>query len=129
MNYYEMSRTNYFPVKDRGAFEEAVQAIDGIDLVWKDEQAALLFEDGVPMDCEDDDGNEVEFDLVNFVMPHLQDGYVCVLTGIGYEGMRYHTGFALAFNNAGEMVSIATGEIYNKAEQAGLGVISSEATY
>lgn len=136
MNYYEMARTNYFPVKDREAFEEAAQPICGMDWAWVDDlsddgdhQVALFFEDGVPVEYVDDDGEENGFNIKDFVTAHLREGYVCVLTSIGYEGMRYNGGFAMAFNSSGESVYINTDDIYNKAVEEGLGHITSEATY
>ena len=92
MNYYEHTRTNYFPVKDKDTFERACDEIPGMNTHW-------------------------------------EEGQVCVVTGVGYEGMRYVAGFALAFNSEGRQVYINTDSIYNLSDTAELGQITSRAEY
>ncbi len=127
-NYYEDGRTNYFKVKDSKKFLDEVGEYDVEVITRKDEKTGdILYglmtqsEEGWPYWQIDDDGNEFEVHLFEngIVEDNLEDGWVCIYMGIGKEKMRYLTGYAVAFNNNGEVEIVNLNIIYDKAKRLG----------
>jgi hypothetical protein len=115
MNYNEQARTNYFKVKDKEALERFVELIDA-ELDWEDGQACILAECGIPPSVTDEETEEdVDINMVEEAKKFLADGEILVLQGNGSEGMRIFTGFAVAFDNKGNSVSLSLDDIYAKA--------------
>jgi len=114
------SRTNYFHVKDAQAFKEAMSALD-VE-VWDNAEDATLFGLGCG---EWSDGSwpsydveeEVDFDFIDKVWPHLADGEVAVFETIGAEKLRYLTGHATAVDHTGARVDIDIRDIYELAKR------------
>jgi hypothetical protein len=136
-NYYETARTNYFAVKDEKKFLEEINNVAGINVVSTEDKRTgnLLFavlgdmEDGFP-DCFFDE--EIENFEKNYLFEggiierHLADGWVCVRIGIGNEKLRYLSGYAIAFNNRGEVKEIFLDDIYEIASALGNRITKAE---
>ncbi len=127
-DWYGVSRSNYFRVKDHDAFTEAMGGLD-LRVVegGKGETAGMV---AVISDAEYGDwpsevfdeaaDDYVEVDLVTRIAEHLVDGEVCVLVSAGAEKERYVTGTATAFTNQGnaKAINLSLNDIYAKAKEA-----------
>lgn len=126
-NYYGTGRTNWFKVKDADAFKAemekfSVEVGEGKGYGEEDGLFALfgLSEEGMPWqyyDEEADDYVDIEWDKV--LGKHLADDWVCVLQEVGNEKMRYVNGFAMAFNNRGDVETLNLSKIYDLAKDFG----------
>lgn len=139
-NYYEYARTNYFLVKDQNAFINATYDMNnkGADLEVITQEApdgvvrhGLLanMESGFPTELEyEEDGVWVDavLDWQQFFIDHLADDEVAVIMGVGFEKLRYLTGWATAYNNKGEMREINIYDIYASARELGSQVTYAE---
>lgn len=119
-NYYAVSRTNYFRVKDENAFRDWV-AEAGFQIWIGDGQNEGMLALG-PNEFSDDGCLDLPYDdeprdLVDELSQHLTDDTVCVLMESGHEKMRYVTGNAVAFNSKGEFVQVNLNDIYALAKQ------------
>lgn len=112
MDYAGIARSNYFRVKDAAAFRAFVKELPGVRLAEKDDRFALLADEGWPSSRSNDD----DLDIIQELAPHIADGNVAVLMAVGYEGMRYVDGVAVAVNNKGETRRVSLEEIYKLAE-------------
>jgi hypothetical protein len=131
-NYYASARSNYFRVKDRSAFEEAMVGLSDLSIVEDEEgRVALLCNQGDgggwPCGRFDDNDDYVEVDVADVIAGHLADDEVAVLVEAGAEKLRYVAGFAVAINGVGERREIALHHIYELASELGPNV--SEAAY
>ena len=119
-NYYASSRTNYFNVKDRKAFDEALENIPDIDIITSDDKVGILCigESGsFPSFLFDEEtGDEEEIDISDIVAGHLIEGDIAIFMEVGAEKMRYLIGAAWAVNHKNEHVMINLSDIYNKAK-------------
>jgi hypothetical protein len=126
-NYVEMARTNYFKVKEDRIEDFQVWAdtmlVEVVDN-WKEGTVAILMDEGVPSFLLDEQDEMVEIDFVGDLSEFLADGEVAVIEGVGYENLRYLSGFALAVNNKNEQRHISLTEIYKLAQELGEGSIS-----
>ncbi len=125
MDWVGTARSNYFAVKDRDAFNQAMQALDA-RIVEHDSTAKVAListSDGGDWPDMDDEGEDIDFP--DLVASHLCDGEVAVFMCIGHEGNRYLTGVAIAVNARGEQVLVSMGDIYECAAQA-FGVAKSD---
>lgn len=134
-NYYSKGRTNHFAVKDPEAFQAEVTPLIEEGEVIREERDGvdgfiLLFSEGIPSEIwnpEDEEMEEpIQLDWENIIAPHLVDGEVCVIQEIGWERMRYLTGYATAFNNKGERESISLSSIYDQAKELGTRITWAE---
>jgi len=124
-NYYEQSRSSYFKVKDKAAFQAFLDRFCGAVEMIEDEKdknrVGFLAPEGIPSEwgVADADGMEesVEVDFVGELAGHLADHEVLIIVGNGYEKMRYLTGFAVAINNKGERRQVTVEDIYELAKQ------------
>ena len=114
-NYYGTGRTNWFKVNDTAAFttEMSKYAVEvGED---KDGLVALfgLSEEGMPWSYWDEDTDDhIDIEWNEVISKHLADDWVCVIQEVGNEKMRYVRGFAMAFNNKGEVKTVSLDDIY-----------------
>lgn len=125
-NYFSVSRTNYFRVKDNAAFLQMMDSLSGEDVVLWNETAAdgtVYFAfgaygniDGLPTSDEEN----YDFDLfIDTLKKHVAEDDAVILIESGYEKLRYVTGYAtiitsdsveyvslcdLALKKAGEML-------------------------
>lgn len=129
-NYYAMGRTNHFAVKDPEAFQAEIEPLMNDGTIFREERDGvdgfiLLFPDGLPTYYEEvneeseEYGESYELDWIEIIATHLADGEVCVIQEIGFEKLRYLTGYATAFNNEGETKNINIYSIYKEAEALG----------
>lgn len=128
-NYYGTGRSNYFRVKDREKFEEALAALPVTVVESRSDQSLIALLDG------NDNGDgwimydyeaEEDVDYVELVAPHLADGEVCIMAEVGTEKYRYLVGWAVAFNNKGVQVSVDLENIYTLAQGLGKNVTRAE---
>lgn len=134
-NYYSKGRTNHFAVKDPEAFQAEVTPLVEEGEVIREERDGvdgfiLLFPEGIPTQVwnpEDEEADEpMEIDWVSLISGHLADGEVCVIQEIGWERLRYLTGYAVAFNNKGEKENINIYNIYDQAKELGTRITQAE---
>ena len=124
-NYYEQSRSNYFKVKDRAAFQAFLERFgEAVELIEDEkdkDRVGFLAQEGIPSEwvVTDADGMEesVPVDFVSELAGHLADHEVMIVTGTGYEKMRYLVGFAVAINNRKERREVDLANIYALARQ------------
>ena len=117
-NYEGRCRSNYFRLRDADAVARYRELCErfGLHLLLKEgdapEEHAGHFgfyceADGpgegsyptVYADEDEEENGEVEADLADELAPLLADGSTCVIVEVGYEKMRYLTGWAVAFTN------------------------------
>jgi len=142
MNYIGSARSNYFTVKDLEAFKAFLVQFGDVELIEGDgdRKGLVGFVVGRNSDSgslpdrkpvrgeggEDCGADEEDCDFIAEVAPHLADGQVGVVIEVGFEGLRYLSGCATAFNNRGEDKRIYTGDIYELARQLGPSVTLAE---
>ena len=117
-NWYGTSRSNYFNVKDEGAFREWAERRD-LEVL---ENPSGLFgvapssmsEDGSwpSYDCDED----CEIDFQAELIEHLAEGQVAIIMTIGAEKLRYLTGYSVALAWDGRRISVDIADIYDKVE-------------
>lgn len=128
MNYVETARSNYFAVKDRAAFEAWAEDLD-LAVIENYDLVGFLSENeqGIPNERWNEDlGDFEEFDFYGELRQHLVPGHVAVVMAVGYEGMRYLTGRAVAVNAKGTIRSLSLDDIYGKARVLGKQVTAVE---
>ena len=120
-NYYEQSRSNYFKVKDKAAFQAFLDRFGGaVEMIEDDKgRVGFLAQFGIPSTCMlADDGKEPEeVDFVSELAAYLADNEVAVVMANGYEKMRYLVGYAIAINNKKERREVDLAGIYELASQ------------
>lgn len=126
-NWYGMSRSNYFRVKDEAAFRAAMIDVGAHVETNKDGLFAVFGDDEGYWPSYNGETDE-EFDFTEKVAPHLADGEIAVFITVGNEKARYGTGCAIAFDNTGEAESLDIDRIYELAEQR-WGKRPTEASY
>lgn len=114
MNYYETARTNTVKIKDMEGLIRGVGKIN-LEINERDDGVCFLAECGWPEWTADEDGNETSFDPETDICPYMEEDQVLVIMSSGYEGVRYVTGWAKAYNAKGESVYIELEDIYDKA--------------
>ena len=117
-NWYGTSRSNYFNVKDEGAFREWAERRDleiFTNLVGQLAVApSSMSEDGSWPSYDDDDDCEIDFQAE--LIEHLAEGQVAIIMTIGAEKLRYLTGYSVALAWDGRRISIDIADIYDKVE-------------
>lgn len=127
-NYSAAARSNYFKVKARAAFLEAIRPFD-IQLADGPNGLCLLSNAESGWDWYNPRTDEpiLPEELIG---PHLQDGEVCILMEAGAEKLRYISGYAEAFDNTGKRITICLQDIYPMArKEFGENASITEATY
>ena len=118
-NYVGHTRTNYFRVQDREAFDAWVETLDDDAEVWeRDDQVAFGFANAIPNyrfnpETEDYD----EFDIFAELAEHLVEGEIAVIQSIGHEKLRALTSFSFAVRSDGDTVGMTNDEIYDRAHE------------
>jgi hypothetical protein len=134
-NWYGMSRSNYFRVKDEAQFRRWAEELELA--VISDEHGRFGFysnteDGGLPScRCTEDRDDLQEIDIVGELSAHLAEGEIAVLMSAGHEKARYVSGYAVALNRDGGRISVSLSDIYEKAASTfGIEVNSiSEAQY
>lgn len=114
-NYCATARSNYFRIKDAGAFKKWCQK-RRLNSWIKDDRYAIspdeTTETGWPRyDGDTDDEIDLELELSK----HLDPSDIAVLMEIGSEKLRYLTGEAVAVSASGETCRVSLDDIYNHA--------------
>lgn len=126
-NFEGVARSNYFKVKDREAFEAALEET-GVE-IWpgvgpNEGRVALGFPDPSFIVYRSDAYDE-EADVPEMVSAHLAEGEIAVFMMVGYEKMRYVVGFALAVDSTGKSVEVNIDSIYDLASRELSGTATS----
>ena len=117
-NWYGTSRTNYFKVKDREAFNTWVSTLGGDLYVFEGEAGrvglgANTADGSWPTSCFDDETNDyVDIDFVFELAEHLVENEVAIIMVSGAEKLRYITGYAVAIRSDGRELQINLDDIY-----------------
>lgn len=120
MNDISAARTNYFEVRDPGAFRQKMEAGFGglIRLTEQDGKFAVIATNGDWPDEILRDGNFEAVGFIYMVAEHLIDGEVAVFMQAGHEGNRYVFGYAVAITNALKPIEVNLANIYELAGKA-----------
>ena len=125
-NYYGMSKSNYFKVNDIELFKTELESYpvnvftvdrDGVELVSfvdNDEN-----EGNVDSYYDEESDEYIDVDWPDVFRRHLADNWVAIVEGIGNEKYRYFNGYAVAYNNKGEVRSVGINAIYDLARDLG----------
>lgn len=124
-NYYAYARSNYFRVRDLDAFTEATDGLD-LTVITREVSGTALVgllctaDGGWPSYRRNPDtGDDEDFDLPDFIAPHLAERAVAVFLEVGWEKLRYLTGWAVAINHDGERAAVSLDDIYPLAAELG----------
>jgi len=121
-NWYGHARSNYFKVKDAEAFKNWVKAVDSLDW-WETDNGFAIYSTcpesgGWPSERYDEDTDEHEdFNLVDDLAEHLQEGEVAILMEVGAAKLRYLTGHAIAVRSDGGRLALSLDDIYKRVAQ------------
>jgi len=122
--YSELSRSNYFLVKDRLAFEEFLSSFgDELDLIRAagTNRVGFLAAEGIPTKLEPSDGSDPDdapdVDFMAELAKHLKDGEVAIVVTTGHMKLQYLTGTAVAVNSRGERRVVSLDDIYVQAAE------------
>ena len=120
-NWYGLSRTNTFKVKDEAAFRAWADTLPEVELIDKNDAHFGFYTtgDGMWPSCryqeECDDWNEMNF--AEELATHLAEGEVAVLITVGHEKARYGTGYAVAIRSDGKSLAVNIDDIYAKVRR------------
>ncbi len=126
-NYECLARSNYFRVNDAAAFAAYCDRFD-FEKIERTTDGVTLYgfyagENGLPVSIYDEDaGEDVDCSWLQELAALLADGAVAIVHEIGYEKLRYLTGYACAFNNKGDIREISLGDMMPIAESMGTDV-------
>jgi hypothetical protein len=126
-NYYGVTRSNYFAVKNEEEFRAEIANLP-VELIEAKEEGKKVFgfidsdaDGGGDIDTiwneETDESEEVDWQA--FFQKHLADDWVAIIVASGAEKYRYINGYAIAYNNKGETRSVGIEDIYKLAEDLG----------
>lgn len=115
-DWWGISRSNYFKVKDKEAFKSWLSEVGEVSVLHEDNDYIATAGDhfgGWP----NSRGEEAEaFDFAEELSGFLAEDEIAVLMETGAEKLRYMTGTAVAVNSRGERVEIHLSDIYAQAE-------------
>lgn len=130
-NYEARERTNYFKVKDPDKFREWATRLK-LEINQSEEQLFALIPnsdyDEFPGNVEDEEGNYYDVDFDAELATHLADGEVVIIMHVGYEKFHYLCGYASAFDNKGQSISISLNDIYEQVKEK-WGIEPTECSY
>lgn len=123
-NYDAWARTNYVKVSDLEGLKSALEPFQ-LTLIESSEEGyyCLLceYEGGWGEVIYNDEGEDVTFDFLEHVMPYVEVGQVLVFQEVGYEKLRYLTGYSCALirraDNSVDSISINLVDIYDLAKE------------
>jgi hypothetical protein len=79
-------------------------------------------ESGWSSSCWDDKRQkDIEFEITDIVAAHLSPGEVAIFISIGWEGIQYLAGYAVAVNSKNERVQVTLDDIYKYPRVLALG--------
>jgi len=130
-NYYGAGRSNYFRVKNPIFFVDMCNRVD-IEYEQKNDKFVIFGDEDhgdIPSSYYDDEENEYEFDIVDFLAYQLHEDDVFIFMHSGAEGKSYIGGTAFWVNANGETGNIDLSNIYDMAEQANPSKTITKAQY
>jgi hypothetical protein len=116
-NWYGKSRSNYFAVKDEGAFN-ALMALYEVEVIGNADGLLGFIsktEFGTIPTREHEDSGEDPICILDELVEHLAEGHICVVMEVGSEKNCYVSGNAIAVSSTGETVEISLDDIYTAA--------------
>jgi hypothetical protein len=125
-DYVGQSRSNYFRVKDREAFEKWAASC-GLQVEESAPDSGLvgIFYDGgswplseMPADTGDPSFDFEEHDVPSELQDFLQEGEVAILMDAGWEKLRYISGYAVAVTPGKPLAQVCLQDIYDVASKA-----------
>lgn len=120
-NYYAYARSNYFKVKDLPAFGALCRKwnLEKIDDGMGRVGFLVQAEDGLSAGHYYDaaTGEIVDAGFEQELASHLEPGGIAIVIQVGWEKLRYLTGWSWAVNADGEMTRCDLEEIYERAKQ------------
>lgn len=130
-NYYAAARSNHFRVNNVEGLKEILPG--GVELheaSQHSDQVCLIVtcpdQAGWPFWDHDSDEDDAEIHWVALISPFLLDDEVVIMMEAGAEKLRYISGFAFAFNNKGEEITIRLSDIYERAKDLGTNITAAE---
>lgn len=119
-NYEYCERTNYFPVRDVKGFKLLAQHLHA-DVIEDEADGVKLYgllpaDEGFRSSYENNEGEEVEIDIMEELGKHVAPGWVaCVVHG-GHEKLRY-IGYQLScVDSTGRKWSKGNNDLMNEAK-------------
>ena len=130
-NYEATTRSNYFRVKDSTAIKTWCEK-RGLDFWTKVDKTtgpyAISGNDGHWPSSDPETGDEV--DITIELTDHLDPRDIAIFFEVGYEKLRYLTGYATAVHPHGRTVTVSIYDIIEKARDAfGPKMTIGEGTY
>lgn len=128
MDYIGSCRSNYFAVKDEEEFKRWCERThltftqgNPKEFIFNGKRynyVGFYKEDGgLPSIMDDENGDAQDVEFMEELRKHLIPGSVAIVQEVGSEGMRYLTGYAMAINSKGKIVSIGIEDIIDKARK------------
>ena len=117
--YHAVSRTNWFRVRDRAAFDAALEPFAPMVRVYANEADGRLMvtaeghPEGEFPTCDYVTGDPVEFGAV--LAEQAVDCEIIVLMSVGHDRLRELAGYAQAFGTDGQHVELKLDQIYELA--------------
>lgn len=133
-NYYGMTRSNYFAVKNEEKFLETVKSFP-INIITANLEGRNLYgfynnqdnDSGDIYEVYKEDTDEyIEIAWEDIFIEHLEDDWVAIITHIGNEKYRYFSGSATAYNNKGEVTAVYLSDIMDKSKELGKHITPAE---
>jgi hypothetical protein len=121
-NWYGAARSNYVKIKDLNGLKKALEPFNiNINEDKGDGFVCFLCDDSSdgawPSYSEDDEGNELDFNFAEYVVPYMAPDQVLITMESGAEKLRYITGYAEAYHSDGRRVGLSLYDIYALAEK------------
>lgn len=130
-NYYGSGRSNYVTVTDKEKWKELCNkfSVDFLENSNGKVGFTCTSEDGdLPSTIEDpeESQDDIEVEPLEEFCKLLADEEVLVFQTVGNEKLRYLNGYAIAYNNKGEYVTVNLSDIYEEAQHLGKNITTCE---
>jgi hypothetical protein len=135
-DYQAAARTNYFRCKNLEALKTDLQALglaDAIVISQRGPEGMIMLysetdagdwptQTGMDEDEDETDEESSDFDIVDFLVPHLAEDEVAVVMEVGFTGISDLVGWSQAVSAQGKQVMVSITDIYDRAHEE-LGVL------
>jgi len=129
-NWEGRYRSNYFKVKDVKKFEEWVDALTGGEGKAKlsfdadcSNRVCIFGYGSIPDPPEDEKGDRPDF--FDELALHLETCEIAVIQEVGWEGLRYLTGYSTAIDWLGRVATASIDDIFKDLSEAGFNNVSN----
>lgn len=122
-NYIATTRSNYFRVKDMGAFEAWCEKrqLESLSRMTADGSIVYAISANNEFDCAGwprfDFDDDMEIDFAAEVATHLDPRDIAILYEVGAEKLRYVTAIAVAVHADGRTVQLRLHDIHARARE------------